>query len=122
VLVVDDDPATLSLVERILADYRVSTARDGSEALAILCGARPVDLLITDFLMPVMTGSELVSQARAMRPDLSVLVITGHGQTLSTAEPGWWGVEAHVAKPFQRDVLLSAVERLIGPARPGGTS
>jgi CheY-like chemotaxis protein len=122
VLVVGDDPSTLSLVARILADYRVSTAHDGSEALAILCGTRPVDLLITDDLMPAMTGSELVSQARATRRDLAVLVMTDHGDTVSITEPAWWAAEAHIAKPFQMVTLLAAVEQLIGPAMLRSTS
>jgi CheY-like chemotaxis protein len=49
--------ATRSGVQPDLADHRVSTARDGSEALAIVYGARSVDVLITDYLMPVMTAA-----------------------------------------------------------------
>lgn len=117
VLVADDDTSTLSIVERVLSDYRVSTARDGGEALALLSTTERVDLLITDYLMPVMTGEELVGRARATRPDLPVLVITGHGHTLAKVEPVWWATEAHVEKPFGVKALVAAVEALIGPPR-----
>ena len=74
VVVVDDDMLTLSLVERMLSGYRVSTARDGREALVILSSRDPVHLLLTDYLMPVMTGEELVTRARLQRPNLPVLL------------------------------------------------
>jgi DNA-binding NtrC family response regulator len=117
VLVVDDDMLMLSVVERTLAAYRVSTARDGHEALVVLSGAEPVDLLITDYLMPGMTGSELVKRAREAQSGLPVLVITGHGHTLVTADPAWWSAEPHVEKPFHVEELLLAVEKLIGRPR-----
>ena len=67
ILAVDDDPSTLSVMERMLADYVVSTARDATEALAILSAPDHVDLLITDYHMPGMTGEELTHHARATR-------------------------------------------------------
>src|SRR5437868_15041533 len=50
ILAVDDDTSMLSVVERTLADYRVSTARDATEAMAMLSNRERVDLLITDYL------------------------------------------------------------------------
>ena len=115
VLAVDDDTSMLSVLERTLADYRVSTARDATEAMAILSSRERVDLLITDYLMPGMTGEELTHHARATRIDLKVLVITGHANAVERAEPQWWGAEAHLAKPFRIVALREAVGTLIGP-------
>jgi CheY-like chemotaxis protein len=114
VLVVDDDTNTLALVERTLVDCRVTRARDGGEALAILATDATVDLLLTDYLMPVMTGEELVRRARVQRPDLKVLVMTGHGHAVAVADPEWWASERHVSKPFRLDVLRRAVEETLG--------
>ena len=114
VLVVDDDSLILSLVERALEGYRISTARDAGEALARLATREWVDLLITDYLMPVMTGDELVGRAKAMRPDLKVLVLTGHAGAIQGADPAWWASERHVDKPFRVDTLREAVSDLIG--------
>jgi len=115
VLVVDDDTSTLSVVGRTLADYRVSTARDATEAMAILSTRDRLDLLITDYLMPGMTGEELAHHARAARAGLKVLVITGHGQAVEHAEPEWWSSEPHLIKPFRMLALRDAVDALIGP-------
>ena len=115
VLAVDDDTSMLSVLERTLADYRVSTARDATEAMAILSARERVDLLITDYLMPGMTGEELTHHARATRVGLKVLVITGHAHAVEHAEPEWWGTEAHLIKPFRILALREAVDALIGP-------
>jgi CheY-like chemotaxis protein len=117
VLIVDDDALMLTLVERMLVGYCVSTARDGREALAVLSTSQDVGLLITDYLMPEMTGRELVNRARKARRDLPVLVLTGHGDTLATADAEWWATEPHVEKPFRAEELIAAVARLIGPSR-----
>jgi DNA-binding NtrC family response regulator len=115
VLVVDDDTSMLSVLERTLADYRVSTARDATEAMAILSARERIDLLITDYLMPGMTGDELTDHARATRLGLKVLVITGHAHAVQHAEPDWWAAEAHLIKPFSLVALREAVDALIGP-------
>lgn len=105
----------LMVITRTLADYHVSTARDATEAMAILSARDPIDLLITDYLMPGMTGEELTHHARATRAGLKVLVITGHAHAVERAEPEWWGAEAHLAKPFRVLALREAVDALIGP-------
>ena len=115
VLAVDDDTSMLSVLERSLADYRVSTARDATEAMAILSAREHIDLLITDYLMPGMTGEELTHHARATRIGLKVLVITGHAHAVERAEPEWWDAEAHLTKPFRIAALREAVTELIGP-------
>ena len=115
VLAVDDDAAMLMVITRTLADYNVSTARDATEAMAILSARDPIDLLITDYLMPGMTGEELTHHARATRDGLKILVITGHAHAVEHAEPEWWGKEAHLAKPFRVLALREAVDALIGP-------
>jgi CheY-like chemotaxis protein len=114
IVVVDDDTLTLNLVERTLSDYKVTTARDGGEALVILASAEPVHLLLTDYLMPVMTGEELVNRARAHRPGLPVLIMTGHSRAVAAADPVWWAAERHVTKPFRLEALREAVVALIG--------
>lgn len=104
----------LNLVERALPDYRVSTARDGAEALAILSTNDPVHLLLTDYLMPVMTGEELVKRARAQRPGLPALILTGHVNAVAANDPVWWEEEPHLTKPFRLEALRAAVQSLIG--------
>ena len=120
ILVVDDDVNTLSLVERVLANYRVSAAHDGLQALAMLSADGPVDLLLTDYLMPVMTGEELARRARVIQPTVKILVMTGYANAVTVADPEWCAAERLLGKPFRIEALRRAVEELIGPPRELG--
>lgn len=113
ILLVDDDALMLSLMSRALPDFTLTVARDGDEALAIASRTR-IDLLITDYLMPSMTGDELSGRLRAQQPDLKVLVVTGHADVLAREDPQWWHLQPHLAKPFRIDALREAVIDLIG--------
>jgi CheY-like chemotaxis protein len=115
ILVVDDDALMLDLMARALPDFALTVARDGAEALAIATGGASIDLIITDYLMPSMTGDELLGRVREQLPRVKALVVTGHGQILQHENPEWWNAEAHLAKPFRVDALREAVINLIGP-------
>ena len=113
ILIVDDDALMLTLIGRALPDYRLTLARDGDEALAA-AGQSRIDLLITDYLMPSMTGDELLGRLRETQPDMKALIVTGHGPVLAGEVPEWWQSEAHLDKPFRIDALREAVIDLIG--------
>jgi CheY-like chemotaxis protein len=115
VLVVDDDSSILEIASRALAGYRVLIARDPDEALSLAKDSTALDLLITDFLMPSMTGSELMARIREFRPKIQVVMLTGHGEILDQAKPLGWDSVAHLAKPVDIDELRATVARLIGP-------
>ena len=119
ILIVDDDALMLSMMSKALPGFRLSLARNGDEALAI-ASQLPIDLLITDYLMPSMMGDELIGRLREGRPHLKVLIITGHGQVLAKENSDWWHSEAHLNKPFSIDALREAVTRLIGEPAEGG--
>jgi CheY-like chemotaxis protein len=112
ILLVDDDTSVLQMLARALTSYELTTAHDGQEALAVANG-QPVDLLITDYLMPQMTGDELIARMREQRPHLKALMITGHGDLLDRESPDWWRDVAHLAKPFRIQALRDAVETLL---------
>ena len=116
ILVVDDDSSVLQMLTRALDSYELMVARDGVEALALSKVHSTLDLLITDYLMPEMTGDELIARLREQRPHLKALVITGHGDLLDREAPDWWRVEPHLNKPFRVQALRDAVARLIGHA------
>lgn len=116
VLVVDDDTSVLGLVRSALGDtYRVFTAHAGEEALAMWSGLEPLELVITDYMMPSMPGDELLGRLRERRPALKALILSGHGQILAQENPSWWAAEPFLGKPFKVEELRSAVGRLIGP-------
>jgi len=106
VLVVDDDDDVRRMVERALrrASYTVITASSGPEALTrARAHAGVIDLLLTDMVMPGMTGQDLLRELSAERPRLEVVFMSGYHQG-APIDP-----RRFVAKPFDRDTLLGAV-------------
>jgi PAS domain S-box-containing protein len=109
ILLVEDEPALLEAGRRILSrsGYRVLTAADGPAAIDLAAHEdRPIDLLLTDVLMPAMLGTELADQLSRETPGLRVLFMSGHasGGSVEIPEPD------HVLeKPFTGSVLLDRV-------------
>jgi PAS domain S-box-containing protein len=81
VLVVDDDKAVLRTTLRMLdaLGYAAVPAAFGGEALRLIASGLEIDLVLADFAMPEMTGVDLAETIRATRPDLPVILVTGHG-------------------------------------------
>ena len=121
ILIVDDDTGILALVAKVLADYDLLVAYCGEEALAAASRAGRLDLLVTDYLMPSMQGDELIGRLREAQPDLKVLILTGHVETLDAANLSWWDAERRLAKPFGATALRNAVIDLIGPPQTRST-
>jgi CheY-like chemotaxis protein len=113
ILVVDDEGPIREVERRTLeADYQVTEACSGAEAIALLSTGVPLDLLIADLDMPDLTGDEMVRRIRATRPDLKVLYVTGHIALVMDARPLWEG-EAFLEKPFTPAALREAVALLL---------
>jgi CheY-like chemotaxis protein len=95
------------------AGYQVITMADGQEALALLADPGvPVDLLLTDVVMPGMSGSVFAARARALRPGIGVLYMSGYEQ-IGAPEEGWPQEEHVIAKPFSRAALLARVNQAL---------
>jgi CheY-like chemotaxis protein len=108
-LLVDDEPLVREATADMLAElgYRVTPASNADEALRLVEAGLVPDLLITDHLMPGMTGTDLALRLRGLRPGLSVLIVSGFAEAsgLSPDLP-------RLAKPFRRDELAASLERL----------
>ena len=113
ILLVDDDAAVLEVLTRSLPGYELSVARDGGEAWVTAGRLGKPDLLITDYMMPILSGDELIGRLRKSWPDLKVLVLTGHAESLESDGPAWWRSEAHLAKPFEPQTLRNTVAALM---------
>jgi PAS domain S-box-containing protein len=117
VLVVEDEPDVRRMAERILTKggYTVIGTSQGSEALEVF--DRPeqqVDLLLTDVIMPEMLGTELVERARAARPELRVVYMSGYSHdTLAPRALDDVSRSEFIEKPFNARALLNAVRGLI---------
>ena len=116
-LVVDDEPPILKLVTRILAteNYDITAAESGDVAAQMV--SRPdypgIDLLVTDLMMPGMTGRDLAVIVRGKYPKTRVLYVTGFADTLFKDLTELGEGESFIEKPFGTDGLLEATRLLI---------
>ena len=118
ILIVDDDRQILGLVEKMLRPQGVTvlSADKPSEALRI-CEAQPVDVLISDVMMPEMDGVELIRVLRKAHPRLKIIASSGlgteKGGSFRAAELEALGVTSFLAKPYTVDKLLAALQDLL---------
>lgn len=115
VLVVDDEEAVRTFVERVLreAGYVTTLAGDGPEAIEIAAKLASLDLLVTDVMMPQMSGDELARRLRLNQPSLKVLYLTGFSDRLFKEKVTLWEDEAFLEKPCSVKGLLQAVSLLM---------
>jgi CheY-like chemotaxis protein len=121
ILVVEDDRLNRELLSKVLRQegYQVLEACDGDIALKIL-QVLLCDLVITDFLMPMLNGIEFVDQLRSLQPQMPVIFITGYLSAISDKKIVDEVAEI-LAKPFELNVLRSSVRRLLD-STPHATS
>ena len=115
ILLVDDEPHILNALERSLhrLNYRIITAGDGKSALTIL-EQIPVELLITDYRMPEMSGERLLEIVRQLYPNLLRLMLTGYSsldEAQSIVERGL--AQRLIRKPWNEDELHSAISGIL---------
>jgi DNA-binding NtrC family response regulator len=107
ILVVDDEENIRSALRRILRrDYQLSFAESGAQALEILKTERP-DVILSDYLMPEMTGLELLKRCRLFYPEMSRVVLTGQAEmqvVIAAINEG--AVFRFLTKPWEEDELL----------------
>lgn len=114
VLVVDDEEPVRSFVEKVLheAGYITIAAEDGAAAVEVAHKERKFDILVTDLMMPSMTGDELARRLRQDEPSLKVLYLTGFSDRLFKEKSTLWEDEAFLEKPCSVKGLLQAVSLL----------
>ena len=116
ILVVDDITEVLELTSILLesAGYHVLRCANTRDALAVLRDGHDVDLLLTDITMPEMDGFELARQARASRPSLPIIYLTGYSNLLTEGTVEIFG--PILRKPYHRDDLTRQIEELLTKA------
>ena len=113
ILLADDEPIVLGLARTILKrqGYRVISAEDGQKALELFQREPCVDLVLTDVVMPELTGPQLVRQIHSINADVRCIYMSGytHDQIREKGaeDPGC----EYLRKPFTSEMLLSAVRR-----------
>ncbi len=116
ILVVEDNPRTLKLIQAVLKDMgvgQVFTAKDGREAQTFLeAGGELINLIICDWNMPRMSGLDLLKQVRMTMPEMPFLMVTARGTIDSVIAAKKSGVSAYVVKPFSPAELEQKVVAL----------
>nr|WP_218625795.1 hybrid sensor histidine kinase/response regulator [Bradyrhizobium sp. dw_411] len=112
ILFVDDDPLIAMSTTEMLEDlgHRVIGADSGLHALDILKSEQPLDLMMTDHVMPGMTGVELAAASRQVRPTLPILLATGYAELPDGAQLDL----PRLAKPYHQDQLRDRLDQLLG--------
>ena len=110
ILVVDDDPKSRNILERLLTltDYEVEIVKSGEEAVKRLKRSE-FNLVLTDLDMPGMDGLELLSHVKSQYPDVPVIVVTGLVSEESRNEALEAGAVSLLSKPYTRDQLLAII-------------
>jgi CheY-like chemotaxis protein len=113
ILVVDDEPAQRFALRRIFerAGHEVTDAGDGEAALRAARESRP-DLVVTDMMMPVMTGTELIKQLRGEPATAGIPIVAATGDCYLAV-----GADAVVAKPYRPEHLIEVAEGLLREGR-----
>jgi len=115
ILVVDDESSIRDLLSKTLAlaEYDVDTATDGRSALERL-RLYPYDLLIADLKMPGIDGLSVIREAKRLKSDLPVIIITGYSTETAAIEAVNLGVSGYLTKPFRVPQVLAAAAKAIG--------
>lgn len=116
ILVVEDETAVRDLVRTTLIEqgYTIMTAQDGEEALNFMAQqSQPVDLLLTDVVMPKMSGRELAEQLQEKWPTLKVLFMSGYMDDAVVRHGILTAQVAFLTKPFSRTMLVNKVRETL---------
>jgi PAS domain S-box-containing protein len=114
ILAVDDDPLVLANTAALLEDlgHRVRLAVSGKDALDQLARDPNVDMIVTDYLMPQMTGAQLCRRIQSMAPEIPILIVSGFAE-MDASDGGRFSL---LPKPFNREALELALASLQQPS------
>jgi len=115
ILVVDDEPEVRSLLSLFLSDegYRVTTAGDGAEAIAVL-ETQGFDLVLLDIKMPRTSGFEVLKFVRERHPAMRVIMLTAYAELANAMESKFLGADDFIGKPSDPSEVLMTIERVLG--------
>jgi CheY-like chemotaxis protein len=121
ILLVEDETAVRRVAKRTLAEsgYTVLEAANGREALAVAAHHQgPIDLVLTDMVMPEMRGGELATKLREVRPESRLLMMSGYTEEAASRRAILEAGSAFLEKPFTASRLLERVHQVLGEPEP----
>jgi CheY-like chemotaxis protein len=121
VLFVEDEVALRDLIHRVLTNggYTVLAAGDGQEALGLVeAHAGPIDIIVTDVIMPLMSGPELAARIRKRNPGVRLLYVSGYTSDQLRSQTELGADATLLPKPFTSDGLLRKIREVLDQPRP----
>jgi len=118
ILIVDDSPDTLEMLERKVSSrgFHAITASDAMKAVDILSTTH-IDLVLTDYKMPKVTGLDLIKHINSNYSQIKVIMLTGYPTIEGAVEAVKVGAEEYLTKPFTDEELFTALDRAIDKIR-----
>jgi DNA-binding NtrC family response regulator len=119
IILAEDDRELREFLSEVLheAGYDVAAFPSAEGALRALASDAPADLVVTDVIMPGKRGHDVLREARTLRPELNVIVITAFGSIDSAIELVKQGAFDYLTKPFGTEEFLHAIERALNESR-----
>jgi DNA-binding NtrC family response regulator len=119
ILIVEDDADMAETCHRLFrrAGLSAEAVYDGESALARLAAEPAFTIVLTDLRMPGMDGTEVLKQAKELRPEIDVIIMTGYGTIQNAIQAMKIGASDYITKPFDRDELLRAVNQILEARR-----
>ncbi len=122
ILFVDDNESIVNLVENILQylGYRVTVFTEGHEALKVFSEEpSEFDLVITDYVMPNLTGVDIAQKMIGIRSDIPIILCTGYSDLISSEKAKAIGFRELILKPFNYGDFAEIVRRVLDQKEPG---
>ena len=118
ILIVDDEPSNRKILQQELfrLGYRVDVAKEGAQALKSLDSSRP-DLIILDYMMPGLSGLDVLKEFRKREDEIPVIMITAYGTVDRAVEAMKEGAYDFITRPFDPDHIALVVKKALGRQR-----
>ncbi len=114
ILIVDDEKLICMTLERMLSsDYTVYKASNGQEGLDIISRNGKIDIVLSDIIMPVMDGFEMIETVRSENPDMIIIAMTAIYSGENVTKVMEKGADAYLLKPFDIDQLEQTIKKLL---------
>lgn len=114
VMICDDEEGIRESLKLILGDtFNLIVVNDGRQCLECLRNSKDIGVLLLDIKMPQATGLDTLPAAKALRPDLKVIMVTGYKSQETASEAAHRGADGYIIKPFKSEDIVNTVKKFL---------